>query len=123
MLRAGAGAELKRFNAMAENYGGMEAWIKEIKKSARWVRSHEYEDYLLQDEASYNTENAIERLKELSECVGAVEDHLSEIVKLTKDRVESDGVAANSSLRWSYGGLVFILIGFIGQLVGSWPCP
>ena len=122
MLRASTAAELNHFNAMAENYGGVESWVEEIKKSTRWIREHEYSNHTAQDEISYNAQNAIERLKELSECVGAVESHLADIVSLTKAKVEGDGIAANASLRWSYLGLVFILIGFFGQLVGSWPC-
>jgi hypothetical protein len=122
MLRANAAAELDHFNAMAENYGGVEAWSKEIKRSARWVKQQEYEDYLIQDETSYNAEQAKEGLSELSECVNALANHLTEIVTLSQRKLEGDSVAAQTSLRMSVIGLFFILFGFTGQLIGSWPC-
>jgi hypothetical protein len=122
MLRANAAAELSRFNAMAEQYGGVESWTKEIQKNTRWVSEHEYIRYHAQDEISYNAKQAIERLSELSECVSALADHLTEIVTLSQQKVEGDSVTAQSSLRLSVIGLVFILIGFCGQLIGSLPC-
>jgi hypothetical protein len=122
MLRANAAAELSRFNAMAEDYGGVESWIKEIRKSTRWVNAHEYSDYQADDEISYNVRRAIEGLSETSECVSALACHLTEIVTLSQQKVEGDSVTAQSSLRLSVIGLALILIGFCGQLIGSLPC-
>jgi hypothetical protein len=122
MLRANAAAELSRFNAMAEDYGGVESWIKEIQKSARWVNEHQYSDHHAEDEISYNARQGIERLSEMSECVSALASHLSEVVTLSQQKVEGDRVTAQASLRLSFIGLAFILIGFFGQLIGSLPC-
>jgi hypothetical protein len=41
----------------------------------------------------------------------------------SQQKAEEDRVTAQTSLLWSFIGLGFILIGFVGQLIGSWPCP
>jgi hypothetical protein len=58
----------------------------------------------------------IERLSELSECVSALANRLTEIVTLSQQKVEGDSVTAQASLRLSVLGLAFILLGFFKQL-------
>jgi len=122
LLRSNAIAERDHFNAMADNYGGVESWTQEIKKNARWVRSAEYERYHAEDEVSFNVQQTVETLSELAESVNALAKHLSEIVSLNEKKLEGDSATAKTSLFLSYLGLCFILLGFLGQLIGSWPC-
>ena len=63
MLRANAAADLSRFKAMAEEYGGVESWIKEIQKSTRWVDADQYSDYHAEDKISCNAKRAIELMR------------------------------------------------------------
>ncbi len=121
-LRANATAELNHFNAVAEEYGGVVSWSKEIQRNTRWVREHEFSGHHAEDEISYNARQVIDRVSELSGNVSALGEHLTEIIMLTQKKVEGDNVLAQTSLRWSYVGLLFILAGFCGQLIGSWPC-
>ncbi|WP_428990834.1 hypothetical protein [Methylocapsa aurea] len=122
LLRENAIAERDYFNDMVEKYGGVESWTEQIKKDARWIRSAEYEDYHAEDEISYNAKQGIETLSDLAESIHALAKHVSEIVSLSEKKLNSDSTTASASLLLSYMGLCFILLGFFGQLIGSWPC-
>jgi hypothetical protein len=88
-------------------------------KKCQMGKEPKYSAHHAEDETSYNARRSIEGLSELSECVNALAEHLPKIVTLTQEKVEA---TAQTSLRWSVIGLVFILIEFCGQLIGSFPC-
>jgi hypothetical protein len=119
MLRSQAAEDLANFERMAEDYGGTESWIQDIKKSAHWVRESSYSDHLAQDEVSYNAERAIESIREATECMEGLAGHIASIVSLQKKQVQGNREAAQASLRYSIAGLVFIFLGFLGQMLGT----
>ncbi|MEZ2145793.1 hypothetical protein AAE026_26395 [Bradyrhizobium sp. DN5] len=119
MLRAQAANDLADFDQMAEEYGGTESWIQEIKKSARWVKESSYSDFLAQDEVSYNAERAIEAVKEAVGCMEGLAGHLASVVALQKKQAEGNRMTARASLRYSVIGLIFIFVGFVLQMIGS----
>lgn len=122
LLRLQARDDLSRFEAMASDYGGVGSWISEIKESAKWVSQNQFGRYCSDDEVHFNANHALERVYEVSQCVSALAEHLSELLSLQKEQAEGNAKVANKSLRYSFLGLVLIFIGFSLQLFSSVHC-
>ncbi|HEU0118638.1 MAG TPA: hypothetical protein VFR09_08415 [Alphaproteobacteria bacterium] len=114
---------LTAFEDIANSHGGVGEWIQKIRKNARWVRSEEYEDWLIQDEASFNTEQCVEGIKDVSKCLNNLAANLGEIIALLNNQMKSNHEAATNSLIYSHFGIILIIVGFIGQVMGNYPMP
>jgi hypothetical protein len=122
MLRAQAKDDLSHFEAMAEEYDGVDSWIDEINKSARWIPESAYSDHHAEDGVSYNAHRAIEQLDEVTQCMSLLASHLAKVVSLQRQQAQGNNRAANASLRYSILGLIFIFFGFVLQMLGSLHC-
>ena len=121
-LRTHAGSNLRFLEEVASDYGGIEGWADEIRKSSDWVPEHAYSRTHAEDEVSYNARRATEQIEELATCLNGLAENVSKLVLLHSEQAEKDAAAAGRSVRISILGLSIIAIGFAMQIVGTWPC-
>jgi hypothetical protein len=107
---------------MEEAYGGIESWSEEIKRAIAWVPPpYSWLDEG-ENEVSFNSRRAMDRLKEVTICVNWVAVDVSKLMALQSHQAQHDMKTAQKSRLLSFAGLFLIAIGFALQVVGAWPC-
>lgn len=74
-----AADNINNIEEMSEEYGGIQSWAEDIKKSTRWIDSNEYSRHHAEDEISFNARHTTNQMKELGSCVEGLAEHLSNI--------------------------------------------
>ncbi len=108
-------------DGLASDYGGVPAWASEIKSSAKWTPASDYSDYHAEDETSFNSRQALEQVGEVADCAGGLAEHVAKITLFLDQDAQENDRTAFMSFWLSVVGLVFVLIGFIFQMLGSLP--
>jgi len=120
-LKRQAANNLATLVELSSDYGGIEAWAAEIRKTATWFPELTFSDYRGEDEAAFNTRNAVERLAEVADCANGLVGHLATVTTYLGSAARESQRGAKATLRYSVVGMVLIAAGLALQLVGAWP--
>jgi hypothetical protein len=118
-VRKEAGDQRDLLASISEEYGGVVAWAKEIKRNTRWMPGHTFQEYHAEDEVSYNARNIAERASELGDCVDALGEHLAKVTLYLGEAAEGEAATSAVSLHYSVIGVVLIGFGFLLQAAGT----
>ncbi|MDR6624633.1 hypothetical protein [Caulobacter segnis] len=120
-LRSQARKSREFLDEISSDYGGTYSWAQEIKKSATWYPESSYSDYHAEDETSFNARNTVEQVREISECTSGLAEHISKITTYLDQGASENNQTAFMSFWLSIAGLFMILIGFVLQVIGTYP--
>ena len=107
------------FDKLESNYGGIESWADELTDQSLWVSEAEYSDHHSDDEVSYNTHRAIEIVRGLASAVNGLAAQVAAVSGILRNNADQDDRLASMSFRFSLVGLVFLVAGFLLQMVGA----
>ncbi len=118
-LKDDAWDRLSTLNEATESAGGVERFLKSIDTD--W-REYEREDggYTPQY-GTFDYQSAQRSIEELKDGINGLADNLHSVAKMMLAGVENDQATAGLSLKVTYTGLVFILLGFAFQICGYLP--
>lgn len=115
-LRSDALDRLSALTEVVKGAGGMERYLKSISGDFR--ENYRDEGQFLPSAGTFDHDAAERSLDEVKDGINGLADHVGTVARMMAATVESDEQTARMSLSVTYGGLVFILLGFALQLAG-----
>jgi hypothetical protein len=110
--------DLTRFNAMVDEHGGAEDWIKFISQGTNWIDVNEIlSKQVAEDEPSKTIRNTKVKLGEALKVIATLSEATTKLISFQNEQAQSNTSAANASLAFSATGLLMICIGFALQCV------
>ena len=116
MLRGDAEDRIARLDNILEEIGGIEGWAKTVPDDFREWQWDEGRTVVL--DGTFDPGQARESFKEALDTIAAVGTHVLTLTKMQVAAIDSDRNTAKLSLRYTFVGLVLIMIGFGLQLPG-----
>jgi hypothetical protein len=113
-LRQSARDSLERYRKFEEDYGGSGSSLEDYSRQlARFPDDRTIGDTLDRTRGS---------VADLAATAAGLGEYVDGLAATLKERVSDEQRLANTSLRFSGGGMVLILIGFVLQMLGTLPC-
>lgn len=112
-LRGDADERLATLNEIAESAGGLDSFLKSI--SGDWREYDREEGQYIPRYGTFDHQAAASSLDEIKDSINGLADNLQTVATIMVNTVESDRKTASMSLWVTYGGLVFIVVGFALQ--------
>ena len=118
-LREDASDRLDTLMEVADSAGGLDKFLKSISGDFREYERDE--GRYVPRQGTFDYESAKQSLDELKDSINGLADNLHAVATMMVAGVENDQATAGLSLKVTYGGLLFILIGFGLQICGYLP--
>lgn len=113
-LRGDAEERVSRLDAILEEIGGIDGWAETVPSDFREWSWEEGRTVMLP--GTFDPRQARESFREALDTIAGIGTHVLTLARMQAAAIEVDRSTANLSLRYSYGGLGLILIGFGLQL-------
>ena len=119
-MKQQANADLARFNAMVEEHGGTEEWVKFIKGGEHWIDPDDYyPNHSADDDVSVELRSTKVQLKELMQAITNIAEATTKLITFQHEQAKSNARVADASIRFSIWGLSLICVGFVLQLIAA----
>jgi hypothetical protein len=113
-LRGDAENRISTLDEILEAIGGIEGWAETVPSDFQdW---HMEEGRAVSIDGTFDPRQARESFEETLNTISAIGTHVLTLAKMQTAAIEADRSTANLSLRYSYLGLTFIILGFGLQL-------
>ncbi len=113
-LKRSAAAALETYRKFEDDYGGAHSLLEELQKFG--VPGANV------DEMTDDIRSLARLATGIADAAAGVARYVIGLAGALEERVKDEQTLANKSLWFSYLGGVLILIGFVLQSIGAWPC-
>lgn len=115
-LRRHAEDRLSSLHDVAEAAGGMDSFLKSVSSDFR--EYYRDEGRYLPSDSTFDHQSAEQSFDEVKGSIADLAGHLGTMAGMLVASVESDRQTAEMSLRYTYIGLMLIVVGFVLQMPG-----
>lgn len=117
-LRAEARDRLASFRALVEGNATFQEHVKWVAAQGDW-REHQHEEGRMVPYGGFDYSAASSSFKDATDLAASVRDDLTELTQHLADVTQGDQRRAETSLVFSYSGILLIMIGFGIQIWGQ----